>query len=63
MFKINRGSNSFKLGVIAGMSFFIALQNLVGMVSAEDFQIARLLLLVSFGVVGIACTLKAYKKI
>ncbi|AJQ20974.1 hypothetical protein DET7_155 [Salmonella phage Det7] len=63
MLRCKRGSNSFKLGMLTGVTFMIALDSLVGLLSLPDFRMERFILLVLFGGVSIICALKAYKKI
>lgn len=64
MFGITRGSHhSFKLGVLAGIFLFLAIDCLVGLLTLEDFRMVRFLLLIVFSALGVTCTLTAYRKI
>lgn len=59
----NRGSHPFKLGVLAGMMLFLAIDCFVGLFTLQDYKIMRFFLMLIFAAAGVGCTLHAYRKI
>lgn len=60
---INKESNSFKLGLIAGVCLWIAIQNFVLAATVPELRLIRIVFFVLFGVAGVLSTLFAYKKL
>lgn len=47
------GPNSFKLGVLAGICFFLTVDSIISLIISSEMQIARFLLAIIFGSVGL----------
>lgn len=54
--KINKERNSFKLGVVAGVCFFLTIENVIGLLTISQMQITRFLLAIVFAAIGLACS-------
>lgn len=54
--KIIKERNSFKLGVVAGVCFFLTIENVIGLLTISEMQITRFLLAVIFATAGLTCT-------
>lgn len=63
MVKLNSGPHSFKLGVLSGICLFLFIECFVSLFTQPDFRVTRFLFMIIFGVVGIASTLMAYRKL
>lgn len=55
-FRINRERNSFKFGVVAGVCLFLALENVIGLLTISQMQITRFVLAIIFAAIGLACS-------
>ena len=55
-FKINKERNSFKLGVVAGVCFFLTIENVIGLLTISEMQITRFLLAIVFAAIGLGCS-------
>ncbi|EBW9290395.1 hypothetical protein B7N40_24090 [Salmonella enterica subsp. enterica serovar Bovismorbificans] len=55
-FKINKERNSFKLGVVAGVCFFLTIENVIGLLTISQMQITRFVLAIVFAAIGLACS-------
>lgn len=61
-FRINKERNSFKFGVLAGICFFLAIDNIVGMLTISEMQVTRFLLAIIFITTGMGCYILGRKK-
>lgn len=55
-FKIYKERNSFKFGVVAGVCFFLTIENVIGLLTIPQMQVTRYLLAIIFSVVGLLCS-------
>lgn len=56
------GPNSFKLGLLAGICFFLTVDSILGLFVSPDMQITRFLLAIVFGSVGLGCSYLGCRK-
>ncbi|QKE54657.1 hypothetical protein AC4HA11_0070 [Escherichia phage vB_EcoA_4HA11] len=55
-FKIYKERNSFKFGVVAGVCFFLTIENVIGLLTISQMQITRFVLAIVFAAIGLACS-------
>jgi uncharacterized membrane protein YcaP (DUF421 family) len=61
-FRLNKERNSFKLGVVAGVCFFMTIENVIGLLTISQMQITRFVLAIVFAAIGLACSYSCLKK-
>lgn len=61
-YKLKKEPNSFKLGVLAGICFFLTVENVIGLLTLPEMQITRFLLAIIFGSLGLGCSYLGLRK-